>query len=91
MSDDPKHTEDDRQSWVSVAATFARKEQLVRLGSGHVELTCPACGAKGIRYANPDEDFRFEGFEPLTAGGLASIVCQCNACGERVTLPHKKA
>lgn len=83
--------EQERLRYVSVGVSFGDLEMLARHGSGAVELTCPACGARGRRLGNPGEDFRFEGFQPLTAGGLLYILCECEACGESVTLPHRRA
>ena len=82
--------EDERQRFVSVAVSFGDLKMLERLGSGVVELSCPECGAKGRRLGDTDEDFRFEGFEPLTKGGMKFILCECNACKARVTLPHPR-
>lgn len=89
MANDEK--ERDRQRYVSVGVSFGDLEMLERHGSGVVELTCPACGARGRRLGNPGEDFRFEGFQPLSAGGLLYILCECDACGKSVTLPHRRA
>jgi hypothetical protein len=86
-----KDNKEDRQRYVSVAVSFGDLEMLQRHGSGVAELTCPECGARGKRLGNPGEDFRFEGFEPLTAGGLLYIQCECQACKASVTLPHRRA
>lgn len=81
----------ERLAFASVGASFGDVEMLQKHGSGAVDLTCPACGARGRRFGNPGEDFRFEGFQPVTAGGLLFIQCECEACKESVTLPHRKA
>ncbi|MFZ9888872.1 MAG: hypothetical protein ACO3JL_15340 [Myxococcota bacterium] len=84
-----QQAEQDRLRAVSVAAAFGDEDMLLRHGSGVAALTCPACGATGRRLANPGEDFRMEGFEPTSAGGLFFILCQCNACRAEVCLPHR--
>lgn len=89
MANDDKERE--RLRYVSVAASFGDLEMLARRGSGVVELTCPACGARGKRFGNPGEDFRFEGFQPLSAGGLLFILCECEGCRKSVTLPPRAA
>ncbi len=81
--------EQSRRSFISVAVSFGDREALARLGAGAAEVTCPACGARGTRYGDKRSDFRFEGFTPLTAGGLTSILCRCAACEKEVTLPHR--
>lgn len=86
-----QQAEEDRLRAVSVAAAFGDEEMLARHGSGVASLTCPACGAQGRRLANPGEDFRLEGFEPVSAGGLLFILCQCNTCRAQVCLPHRSA
>lgn len=91
MANDANKKEQDRLRSVSVAVSFGDAEMLERHGSGVAGLVCPACGAKGKRYGNPGEEQRYEGFEPLTAGGLLSVLCQCLSCKERVTLPHRRA
>lgn len=83
-------SERDRRRYVSVAVSFGDVEGLRRLGSAAVELACPACGANGTRYGNPGEELRFEGFEPLSVGGLGLILARCLRCEERVTLPHRR-
>ena len=80
--------EDHRLRCISVGVSFGDLELLQTHGSGAAELSCPQCGARGRRFGNPDEDFRFEGFTPLSKGGLLYILCECDACKERVTLPH---
>jgi hypothetical protein len=87
-TDDEQREEDDRRSFVSVAVSFGDLKMLERLGSGVVEVTCPECGARGRRFGDVDDEFRFEGFEPLTKGGLKFILCECTACKKHVTLPH---
>ena len=80
----------DRLHYVSAAVSFGNVDALQRHGSGAAELTCPACGATGTRYGNPGEDMRFLGFTPVTAGGIAGIVCTCHKCKAEVTLPHRR-
>lgn len=91
MPDRDDKKEDLRQRYVSVAVSFGDLKMLEKHGSGAVDVQCPECGAKGKRFGNPDEDFRFDGFSPLTKGGLSFILCECGACKKRVTLPHKAA
>jgi hypothetical protein len=83
--------EEDRLRYVSVAVSFGDREALKRYGSGVMDLACPECGAEGRRWGNPGEDLRFEGFEPVTKGGMGFILCECAKCGEHVTLPHRPA
>lgn len=90
MSERPL-SEADRRRYVSVAVSFGHVDTLERLGSGALKLRCPSCAAEGVRYGNPGEDFRFEGFTPLTAGGLLFILVECDRCKARVTLPHRRA
>lgn len=84
-------SESDRRHFTSVAVSFGNREDLTRLGSGTQDLTCPSCGARGTRYGNPGGEMRFEGFEPVSRGGLLGIVAKCGACGDEVVLPHGKA
>lgn len=83
--------EEDRLRYVSVAVSFGDRETLSRLGSGVAELVCPECSARGHRFGNPGEEVRFEGFLPLTAGGVSHILARCEGCGKEVTLPHRRA
>lgn len=84
-------SEEDRRRYVSVAVSFGDTHGLLRLGSSTTDLACPACGAIGRRYGNPGEELRFEGFEPLSQGGLLFILARCARCSQRVTLPHRRA
>lgn len=83
--------ETDRRHFTSVAVSFGNRDDLARLGSGACDLTCPSCGARGTRYGNPGGDMRFEGFDPVTRGGLVGIVVKCDACADEVVLPHVRA
>jgi hypothetical protein len=83
--------EKERLRYVSVGVSFGDAQMLARHGSGAVDLTCPACGARGRRFGNPGEDQRYEGFVPLSAGGLFFVLCECQSCKEQVTLPHRRA
>lgn len=78
-----------RKTSISVAISFGDEDALQRLGSGVAKLSCPACGAVGVRFGNPGEDLRFEGFTPLTAGGILAIFVRCDHCQARVSLPHR--
>ncbi len=89
MANDEK--ERDRQRYVSVGVSFGDVAMIERHGSGVSEVTCPACGARGRRLGNPGEDFRFEGFSPLSAGGVLFILAECDACKQSVTLPHRRS
>ena len=82
--------ERDRLCHASVAASFGDTDALERLGSASTKLTCPECGNTGERHGNPGEDMRFDGFTPLTAGGLGYILAKCHHCQAEVTLPHRK-
>ena len=82
--------ERDRLCHASVAASFGDTKALERLGSASVRLECPQCQAVGERHGNPGEDMRFDGFTPLTAGGMGFILAKCHQCQAEVTLPHRK-
>ena len=81
-------SEQDRQRYVSVAVAFGDLEALERHGSSAAELTCPECGAKGRRFGRRSDEWRLEGFEAKTRGGLGFILARCHGCDEEVTLPH---
>jgi predicted RNA-binding Zn-ribbon protein involved in translation (DUF1610 family) len=83
------HNASDRRHFTSVAVSFGHREDLARFGGGVVDLVCPECGAKGTRFGNPGADMRFEGFEPVTRGGLTSIIVRCARCAKEVAVPHR--
>ena len=83
-------SEKDRLCQASVAASFGDTKSLERLGSASEKLVCPECKTSGTRHGNPGEDMRFDGFEPLSGGGIRFILCKCLKCGSKVTLPHRK-
>jgi hypothetical protein len=84
-------SESDRRHYASVAVSFGHSEDLQRFGSGVAPITCPECGAVGRRFGNPGADMRFEGFDPVTRGGLTSIILRCDSCSKEVTAPHRRA